>query len=243
MIPQELLVALVAVLAGAIAAISGFGIGSFLTPLFASWLGTKVAVAAVAIPHVAATAYRFWILRAHVDRRVLMSFGVTSAAGGLAGAFLHAKASNPALTLIFGFILVFVGVMGLSGLAQKLRFSGWRAWLVGATSGFLGGLVGNQGGLRSGAMLGFDVSKEAFIATATATGLLVDAARLPVYLATQGDDILSVWPLVAVATLGTLVGTIAGASLLRRVPEAIYRQVVSAIILALGVFMLTRANG
>lgn len=243
MIPQELLVALVAMLAGAIAAISGFGIGSLLTPLLASWLGTKVAVAAVAIPHVAATAYRFWILRAHVDRRVLMSFGVTSAAGGLAGALLHAKASNPSLTLIFGIILVFVGVMGVTGLAQKLHFTGWRAWLAGAASGFLGGLVGNQGGLRSGAMLGFDVSKEAFIATATATGLLVDAARLPVYLVMQGDDILRVWPLVAVATLGTLLGTVAGASLLRKVPEALYRRVVSVIILALGVFMLSRANG
>ncbi len=239
MIPPELLVALVAVLAGAIAALSGFGIGSLLTPLLASWLGTKVAVAAVAIPHVAATAYRFWILRAHVDRRVLMSFGVTSAAGGLAGALLHARVSNPSLTLIFGILLVFVGAMGLSGLSEKVRFRGWRAWLAGAVSGFLGGLVGNQGGLRAGAMLGFDVSKEAFIATATATGLLVDLARLPVYALTQGSDILRVWPLVAVATLGTLLGTVAGGSLLRKVPDVLYRRLVSLIILALGVFMLT----
>lgn len=242
MISQELLVALVAVAAGAIAAISGFGIGSLLTPLLAAWVGTKVAVAAVAIPHFVATAYRFWLLRAHVDRRVLMSFGLTSAAGGLAGALLHTYASNPSLTLIFGIILVFVGGMGISGLAEKVRFSGWRAWLAGATSGFLGGLVGNQGGLRSGAMLGFDVSKEAFVATATATGLLVDVARLPVYLVTQGADILELWPLVLVATLGTLVGTVAGAMLLRKLPEALYRRIVSTIILALGVFMLTRAN-
>jgi len=241
-IPQELLVALVALAAGAIAAISGFGIGSLLTPLLAAWVGTKVAVAAVAIPHFAATAYRFWILRAHVDRKVLMSFGLTSAAGGLAGALLHAHASNPSLTLIFGIILVFVGGMGMTGLAENLRFSGWRAWLAGAVSGFLGGLVGNQGGLRSGAMLGFDVSKEAFIATATATGLLVDVARLPVYLVTQGSDILSIWPLVLIATLGTVVGTVAGATLLRRIPTPLYRRVVSVIILALGVFMLTRTN-
>lgn len=242
MIPPELLVALVALVAGAIAAISGFGIGSLLTPFLAAWVGTKLAVAVVAIPHVAATAYRFWILRAHVDRRVLMSFGLMSAAGGLAGALLHAQASNPSLTLIFGILLVFVGGMGLAGLAEKLHFEGWRAWLAGAASGFLGGLVGNQGGLRSGAMLGFDVSKEAFIATATATGLLVDAARLPVYIATQGADILEIWPLVLIATLGALLGTVAGTSLLRKIPGSLYRRIVSLIILALGLFMLTRTN-
>ncbi len=86
MIP-ELLVALVAFLAGAIAAISGFGIGSLLTPLLAVRVGTKLVVSAVAVPHVVATAYRFWLLRAHVDRRVstiILALGVfmlTRAAG------------------------------------------------------------------------------------------------------------------------------------------------------------------
>lgn len=241
MIP-ELLVALVSFAAGAIAAISGFGIGSLLTPLFALWVGTKVAVAAVAIPHFVATAYRFWLLRAHVDRRVLLSFGLTSAAGGLLGALLHAYASEPSLTLVFGLILVFVGVSGLSGLAARWRFQGGRAWLAGAVSGFLGGLIGNQGGLRSGAMLGFDLSKEAFIATATATALLVDVARLPIYWVTQGDEMRRLWPLALVATLGALLGTVAGAKLLRRIPEPLYRRVVSGIILALGVSMVLRAG-
>src|SRR4026207_941283 len=42
---------LVALAAGAISAISGFGIGSLLTPLFALQVGTKTAVAAASIPH------------------------------------------------------------------------------------------------------------------------------------------------------------------------------------------------
>jgi hypothetical protein len=37
-----------------------------------------VAVAAVAIPHVVGTAQRFLILRRHVDRRVLLAFGIAS---------------------------------------------------------------------------------------------------------------------------------------------------------------------
>src|SRR5262249_13042042 len=142
----------VAILAGAIASVSGFGIGSLLTPLLAARVGIKLAVAAVSIPHLAATAFRFWLIRQHVHRRLLLSFGLMSAAGGLVGALLHAYAENPVLTIVFGVLLIFTGVMGLTGLS-RLRFRGWVAWVAGAVSGALGGLVGNQGGIRSAAML------------------------------------------------------------------------------------------
>jgi hypothetical protein len=85
----DLLVGTVALLAGIVAAVSGFGIGSLLTPTFALQAGTKAAVAAVSIPHVIGTLQRFWILRRYVDRRMLLAFGLTSAAGGLAGALAH----------------------------------------------------------------------------------------------------------------------------------------------------------
>ena len=79
-------IAVAGLLAGAIASVSGFGIGSLLTPLLGVKVGTKLAVAAVSVPHVTATAFRFWLMRQHVDRRLLWSFGLMSAAGGLAGA-------------------------------------------------------------------------------------------------------------------------------------------------------------
>ena len=94
----HVLLALAALLAGAVASVVGFGIGSLLTPLLSLRVGTQLAVAAISIPHVFATALRFWRLRAHVDRRVLISLGVTSAAGGLTGALLHSFANNRALS-------------------------------------------------------------------------------------------------------------------------------------------------
>jgi uncharacterized protein len=234
-----MLVAVVAVVAGAIASVTGFGIGSLLTPLLAMQTGTKLAVAAISVPHLAGTALRFWMLREHVDRRVLWSFGLMSAAGGLAGALLHTVVGGPILTAVLGGLLVFAGITGLTGLVDRVRFSGWMAWVAGAVSGLLGGLVGNQGGIRSAAMLGFDVRKEAFVATATAVALMVDGARMPVYLATQGRDMIGVWPFVVVATAGVLVGTLLGTRVLGRVPELLFRRVVSAIILILGAVMLT----
>ena len=233
-------VAAVALLAGAVASVAGFGIGSLLTPLVGLRLGVQAAVVVVAIPHFAATVLRAWRLRRAIDRVVLVRFGLASAAGGLAGALLHDRAKSPALAIVFGCLLVFAGLMGVTGLAKRMRFGRRTAWIAGVLSGGFGGLVGNQGGIRSAALLGFDVSREAFVATGTAVGVIVDLARLPVYLATSGRAVAESWPLVLAATAAVLVGTLAGERVLRRLPESVFRAVVSSIILALGVFMLFR---
>jgi len=221
-----------------VASIAGFGIGSILTPLLAIRVGTKLAVAAVAIPHLIATALRFALIREHVDKRVFLSFGITSAAGGLMGAVLHTFFSSAILSYILGALLVFAGLMGITGLSQRLRFTGAAAWIAGALSGICGGLVGNQGGIRSAAMLGMEVQKESFVATATAIALVVDGARMPVYAVTQAREVLEIWPVLLLAIIGVVVGTLAGERMLRRIPEQVFRRVVSIIILALGISML-----
>ncbi len=233
----------VALLAGAIAALSGFGIGSLLTPLFGVHMDTKLAVAVVSLPHLIATAARFVSLRSHVDKRVFWNFGLLSAAGGLAGALLNAYAASRALTLVFAALLLFAGLSGLRGLAEKMRFGRRAAWVAGASSGFFGGLVGNQGGIRSAALLGFSIDKEAYVATATAIGLIVDGARMPVYYATQGHGIVSQWRLSVAAIAGVLAGTFGGVRLLRRISERTFRKSVSLLITALGCYMLLKGIG
>ncbi len=236
------IVAVVGVLAGAVASVVGFGVGSLLTPLLSVRVGTQLAVAAVSVPHFLATGLRFFRLRAHVDRRVLLGFGVASAAGGLAGALLHAAAGSRALASVFGALLLFVGISELTGLSRRLRFSGWVAWVAGGLSGLFGGLVGNQGGIRSAALLGFEVPKEAFVATATAIGLIVDLARMPVYFATQAGRILAIWPWVLAAIAGTIAGTLLGVRVLRWIPEPVFRRVVAIILLGLGAYMVVRGG-
>jgi uncharacterized membrane protein YfcA len=236
----ESIVFVCAVAAGAVAAVSGFGIGSLLTPLIALQVGTKTAVAAVSVPHLIGTGLRFWRLRGSLDRRVFWRFGLTSAAGGLAGALLNAGASSPALTIVFGSLLVFAGAAQITGSAQRWRFHGSVAWIAGALSGLFGGLVGNQGGIRSAALLGFDLPKERFVATATAIALVVDAARMPVYVMVERAQVAAIWPLVVIAAAGVVGGTLAGERVLATVPEQRFKQIVGAIILLLGIAMLVR---
>lgn len=230
---------LAAVLAGAIASLAGFGIGSVLTPLLALSIGAKQAVVAVSIPHLVATAIRFWSLRDQIDRHVLKHFGISSAAGGLMGALLGSRFGSPVLAYILGGLLVFAGLTGLTGIAKRMRFGKRAAWLGGALSGMLGGLVGNQGGVRSAALLGFNLAPRTFVATATAVALIVDGARMPVYFFTSPETVrrFALW--IALMTLGGAIGTVAGARVLSRIPEIWFRRLVSLLILFLGAVMLS----
>src|SRR5262245_29911260 len=203
----------------------------------------RLAVAAVSIPHLVATAVRFWRMRRDTDWSVLKTFGLMSAAGGLTGALLQHVATSPALMFLFAGVLMFVGVAGLTGLSQRLRFGRVAGWFAGAASGLLGGLVGNQGGIRSAALLGYELSPAAFVATATAIGLIVDFARMPVYVANDGHRLAGMAPAIALATGATVAGTFAGERILTLIPAPIFRKLVALLVLALGIYMFLRAAG
>lgn len=122
---------------------------------------------------------------------------------------------------------------------------GFIAGAIASVSGFgIGSLLTPLLAVRAGtaAMLGFDVPRQAFVATTTAVGVIVDGARMPVYLATQGQEIADLWPSLLAATVSAIFGTIVGERILRRIPEPIYRRLVAALVLALGVFMLVRTG-
>lgn len=231
----------VAVIGGATASLAGFGIGSLLTPLVAARLGTPVAVAAVALPHAIATAFRAWRLRDAIDRHVLRRFGLISAAGALAGALVYARIGAGALTAVLALLLLATSVAALTGWTSRWRphgTSGAGVWALGLASGLFGGVAGNQGGMRAAALLAFALTPRAFVATSTATGLLVDAARLPVYLWRAGGSIGALWLEIAIASAGVLAGTLLGERVLLGMSPERFRKVLGALIGLLGLWLL-----
>ena len=240
-VQESALLLAAAVAAGGVASISGFGIGSILTPALSLWFDAKLAVAAVSVPHLIGTAIRFWMLKGHVDARVMWSFGLASAAGGITGALLSIVVQSGWLLGLLGMLLVFVGISEWTGLSRRLAFTGATAWMAGAVSGLLGGLVGNQGGLRSAALLGFPLPRETFVATATSIALFVDAARMPVYFYTHGQEMWTMRTEMAVMTAGVIAGTVVGGGVLRRIPDGQFRRVVAVLLVALGIALLVRA--
>jgi uncharacterized membrane protein YfcA len=229
-----------AVLSGGTAAVAGFGIGSLLTPVLAVSSGTATAVAAVAIPHAAATALRCWRLRANIDWAVVRGFGLLSAIGGLIGAFLYTRFSNDGLTLTLGLLLLSTAVATLVDLPSRVRVTSVVVGALGLLSGLFGGLAGNQGGLRAAALLSFSLAPLRYVATATATAMLVDLVRTPIYVWRAGDALSSLSVPLAVATAGVLIGTVLGERILLGLSIRQFRYAVAVLIGLLGVWLVVQ---
>jgi uncharacterized protein len=73
--------------------------------------------------------------------------------------------------------------------------------------------------------------------------LIVDGARMPVYIATQGAAIARLWPILAVATAGVVIGTTIGIRIVPRLRRDTFRRSVAILLAILGVAMLLSPFG
>lgn len=237
MLASSWLLLAVSILAGAVAAVSGFGIGSVLTPFLLLRLPAADAVALVALPHAWATGLRFYRLRQDVHGPTFRQFGIASALGGLVGALIQGHVTGSWLTIVLAVLLLVAGAGEL--LRAPVPLPDGPAWKLigGILSGLFGGLVGNQGGIRAAALLQFGLTPRQVVATATATALLVDAARVPVYLFRESAAITTHLPMMLWMAAGATIGTWIGVPILGQLTSATYRRMVGALLIALAIFL------
>jgi uncharacterized membrane protein YfcA len=151
---------------------------------------------------------------------------------------IYTRLGAGALTRVLGGLLLLTAVAKLTGWTSRWQPFGALVGLFGLVAGFFGGIAGNQGGLRSAALTAFGLPPLGFVATATATGLLVDVARTLVYLWHSGSVLLTLWAPIIVATVGVLVGTIVGERMLVGLSPRRFGQTIGVAIGALGIWML-----
>jgi uncharacterized membrane protein YfcA len=54
----------------------------------------------------------------------------------------------------------------------------------------------------------------------------------------EGRQVMEMAPIIAIATVGVVAGTLAGTRILRRIPEHVFLRIVAIMITLLGVYML-----
>jgi len=218
-------------------------------PVFLLAMGPALAVAAVAPVHLFHNLGKFLLLRSQVDRQVLVQFGVPALGGAAFGAWGLARLTDvPGLGTwsLLGETFALCPLKLTIGLSLA-GFSGWELlgggkgirgvplWTGGLVSGFLGGLTGHQGAMRSAFFLGKDFPKETFLATGAAVACGVDITRIAVYVQlfqSLGSSIP--WSVVGAGIAGALVGLWAGRIGLRKMPVAAFRRIIGIALMGFG---------
>ena len=237
-IPSFLLTVVITFLISTITLLTGFGIGSVLTPTFTLFYDVKTAVFLVSIVHLANNVLKFGLFAKHVDRRILLRFGFVSVAGALLGSMLQGSFQTSWVRIALAVFLIASGASEFLPQGSMARIPQKYDILGGFFSGLMGGLIGNQGAIRSAYLLKYNLAKETFIATATSIAILIDLTRIPVYIYQHAEQAQTAWGTLAIITAIAFAGTLLGKQLLTRISLERFRKIVALFLVTFGVFLL-----
>lgn len=197
------IVGVVAAGVGALTLVSGFGLGTILTPVLAVWMPVEVAVAATAVVHLANNLFKVVLVGRLADRGVVLRFGVAALVAAGAGAWALSVISHhntPVGRYVINlgtwqtreFLITPVGLVvgaliaAFGMLEPWSAFERWRVgrrWLVvgGLLSGFFGGMSGHQGALRTVFLARSGLEPRVMIGTGAVCSTMVDLARVLMY--------------------------------------------------------------
>ena len=231
---------------------SGFGLGTILSPVFALFFPIEMAIVMTAIVHFLNGLFKLSLVGREAKMSVLLRFGLPAILASLIGAWmLNQLALIPALTsyhlgnrecfitpikLISALLMMGFTLIEVIPRFKNLEFHPRFLSLGGVLSGFFGGLSGHQGALRSAFLARVGLTKEQFVGTGTAIGVLIDLARISVYskqLSSQGINSNS--PLIALTTLAAFAGAFLGHKLLKKMTMRRVQSVVSICLFVLAI--------
>lgn len=245
-----------AMAASALTFFSGFGLGTLLLPVFALVLPVDRAIAFTAIVHFLNSVFKLLLVGRHADGRTVLRFGLPAILAAVLGAWLLQRLGHvpPILRydlagrtleitlvkLVIGMLLLVFAILEGTRWLEAPTLPASLMPIGGALSGFLGGLSGMQGALRSAFLLHAGLSKESFIATGVVIACLVDLSRLAVYvpalvLGNEGQDVM----LLAAAVAAAWGGAMLGARILRKTTVGAVQRLVAAMLAVIALGMIT----
>lgn len=249
------LICAAAFLASALTFVSGFGLGTLLTPVFALFFPIQTAIAATAVVHLANNLFKLLLTGRSVDWRIAVRFGMPATAAALVGAAALVVSSGlPALvqyewagrTRHVTLVKVIVGALIVAfvllesnrrfrTVEMPVRYLPWG----GVVAGFFRGLSGIQGALRSAFLIKAGLAKDAYVATGVVCAVLVDVARLLVYGGSQMLTLVDtasadVTRAATAAAVCAFAGAVAGARILQDLTLKSVQVAVSIMLVGFG---------
>lgn len=209
----------------------------------------ELAIALTGFVHFVNSALKSALNRS-VNWKIVLVFGIPSLLAAVIGSVLLTTLSNKSLILfdltetlltrpvsllkfIIGFLMMSFSILELT---LKGKTSSLPLWLGGALSGFMGGLSGHQGALRSVFLLNRVGEVSSFVSTAAFIGLMTDVSRNSIYLVNLNWGTVDI-PQLVLTVIAAAAGVLIGTRLLKKITFGFIQTVVS-----IGLFLLGSAT-
>jgi uncharacterized membrane protein YfcA len=220
------------------ATLAGFGSSTLLIPVAVSFFDLKMAVFLVACFHLFNNLFKIRIFWNKIDFRTVILFGIPSIIFAFVGARFITVMPLKTVKSILGIFLICYALFTLVKPKFSVRESRANAFLGGSLSGFLAGLIGMGGAIRSSFLVAFNLPKEVYVATSAMVAVVIDLTRIPTYIFTRAVEWSSEFILIPLLVLSAYFGVRVGKLLLNKINQETFRRIVSAALLLVGIKIL-----
>ncbi len=238
MIISIVLITLLSIVANGVGTISGFGVGTIMTPVLLLFLPFSETILLVCVIHWFHDIWKVLFFHRGIDWKLFLYFGMPTIVASFIGALLVTSKQSILLSSLLGLFLI--GSVGMIFCVPYMAIPyNWLSGLIGgALSGFFAGIFGIRGAVRSVFLSAFDLHKTIFIGTTGAISLLLDSTRLVTYLARgiRLDTTLG-WSLFFFIP-ASFIGSYIGKHIVGIIPQKHFRTVVSIFLLLVGIKLL-----
>ena len=233
-----IVLALAALLASTLAAVTGFGGAAVLLPALVALFGIREAVPILTVAQLIGNASRVWFNRVEVNWRVVGWFALGAVPFALLGGFLFAKAPLAALTRLLGaFLLLVVVWRHIHPKPKSFPVASFAG--IGAGASFLSALLGSVGPIMAPFFLAYGLVKGAYIGTEALSTVVMHIVKLIAYRQTA---VLTLSGALIGLGLGPvmILGSFLGKRILDRLPEKVFVAIIEGVLIVAGLLFLDR---
>jgi uncharacterized membrane protein YfcA len=205
-----------------------------MTPALLLFLSLPQTLLLVAVIHWFGSIWQLLLFRKGIRWRLILAFGAPGMIASFIGASISLELPEGILSRILGGFLIIYVLFILANPHFKLRESMATASAGGASYGFLAGIFGIGGAVRSIFLSAFDLPKAVYIATSGAIALAIDSTRIAAYIAGGSSLESSILSGLFVFITASLIGAIIGKKVVDRIPQERFRLFIAGFILLAG---------
>lgn len=231
-------ITILTVLAGGVGMLTGFGTSTIMVPVLLLFFPLPQTLLLVGIIHWFGDIWKLALFRQGIRWKLLLGFGVPGIIASFLGASLSFDAPETLLSRIMGGFLIAYVVFIFANPSFRLKQNNSTAVTGGVFSGFLAGIFGIGGAVRSAFLSVFDLPKAIYITTTGGIALFIDSSRLITYTlkGTRLDPMMS-WGLIAFIPASFLGAKLAKHTI-DKIPQKYFRIVIAAFLFVVGVKLI-----
>ncbi len=226
--------------ASMVGTISGFGLSTILVPtLLLIYPGqTGEVLLFVGVIHFFGDVWKLALFGKSIRWKLILLFGVPGVVCAWLGSMAAFSFPEGVLPRVLGGFLIGYSLLVFSKPEFKIPQNNMTAAIGGGSSGFLAGIFGMGGAIRTMFLTAYDLEKHVYIAASGGIALLIDFTRLGGYLS-QGAAMREelAWGLLLFVPV-SLGGAATAKRIVHLIPDKYFRGVIAGFLVAAGLKIL-----